>query len=52
MSSANGNKYQNITVDPLFDNYKQTRHVFIDRLEVVLDFECNNAGLKKLSGFV
>jgi hypothetical protein len=31
ISSADENKYQNITVQPLFKYYKKTVHLFIDR---------------------
>jgi hypothetical protein len=31
INSADENKYKNITVDPLFKNYKKTIHLFIDR---------------------
>jgi hypothetical protein len=31
ISSADENKYKNITVEPLFKNYKKTVHLFIDR---------------------
>jgi hypothetical protein len=44
-----------ITVDPLFENYKKTIHLFINTVqvsEVVLVFERDSAGLKKLSSFV
>jgi hypothetical protein len=44
---------ENITVEPLFKNYKKTIHLFIDRrLRSCTFIECNDAGLKKLSGFV
>jgi hypothetical protein len=31
MNSADENKYKNISVEPLFKNYKKTLHLFIDR---------------------
>jgi hypothetical protein len=31
ISIADENKLQNITVEPLFKNYKKTIHLFIDR---------------------
>jgi hypothetical protein len=40
----------NITVEPLFKNYKKTIYLFIDRrLRSCTCFERKNAGLKKLS---
>jgi hypothetical protein len=44
---------QKITVEPLFKNYKKMIHLFIYRnSEVILLFERNDAGLKKLLSFV
>jgi hypothetical protein len=41
---------KNISVEPLFKNYKKIIHLFIyRRLRSYVVFECNNAGLKKLS---
>jgi uncharacterized membrane protein len=43
---------KNTTAQPLFKNYKtQYIYTLIEDLEVVLLFERNNAGLKKLSSF-
>jgi hypothetical protein len=43
----------NITVEPLFKNHeRQYIYSSIEDSEVVLVFERNNAGLKKLSSFV
>jgi hypothetical protein len=39
----------NIAVEPLFKNCKKTE---IEDLEVVLVFERNNVGLKKLPSFI
>jgi hypothetical protein len=39
ISSADKNKYKNITVEPLFNNYKKTIHLFIDgRLRICTCF--------------
>jgi hypothetical protein len=47
------NNKNNITVEPLFKNYKrQYIYSSIEEPEVVLVFERNNSGLKKLSSFV
>jgi hypothetical protein len=45
---------KNITVGRLFKNYKKTIYFYssIEGSEVVLVFERNNSGLKKLSIFV
>jgi hypothetical protein len=52
ISSAHENKQQNITVQRLLQNYK--KNTFIHRYkdsEVILVFQCDDAGLKKLSNF-
>jgi hypothetical protein len=50
ISSADENKYKHFTVEPLFKNYKkQNIYSSIEDSEVVIVFERNNAGLKKLS---
>jgi hypothetical protein len=41
-------KIKNITVEPLFNNYKNTIRLYIDKdSEIVLIFERNNTGLNK-----
>jgi hypothetical protein len=53
-SSADENKQQNITAEPLFKNYIKGQYICssIEDSEVLLVFERNNARLRKLSSFV
>jgi hypothetical protein len=52
INSADENK-KNITVEPLFKNYKKAIiYSLIEQSEVVLVFKHNNAGFKKPSSFV
>jgi hypothetical protein len=41
----------NMTVEPLFKNYKKTISIHLEDSEIVLVSKHNNAGLKKLSSF-
>jgi hypothetical protein len=44
---------KNITVEPLFKNYKKTVHLLpTENSEAVLVFQHNKSGLKKPSSFV
>jgi hypothetical protein len=48
--SVDENKQRNVTLEPVFKNYKKTIHLFIDSRRRSYTFsERNNAGLKKLS---